>query len=425
MVAVDKQPRRRRLLATARTHQVMTCHEAIRLVFDRDSRPRSKAEVLAALDEHGLGGRWKPTTVGTVLIALCVDHTSAHHYPTYRRHAFLERVAGHRYQPWSEANDGPLPTHVQAMPPSRAHNDASRDVIPSDRIASRRFTVLATEPAVRLPTTPADPAHVEARAALIDRLVQAIHTDAYQPMYRGQPWGEVVRGWPERLRAYFWPTPSLGYTETAKAMERLFDRAGVLATRIEVGTTWSDEARAEALDLTTEMLEWGRVPQRTPVEVHAVEAVFRRAHGQRVSPTPPMNSGWTKVAALATAYLEGEQDRYPHVIWDSRVSASLITRLDRLMSEAGLGNPRDVFPGIGYVAGRGGTRKTDPLPARLHLRWPVGYGRWRTQDAGSQLVREIRDVLNGGPYSAMPLPNGGHGAWTIRGVESVLFMDGY
>ena len=403
----------------------MTCHEAIRMIFDADPRPRSKAEVLGALDEHGLGRRWKPNTVGTVLIALCVDHTSAHHYPTYRRHAFLKRGAGQRFQPWNEANDGAMPTHAQSRPPSRVRSAQPRSGMRPNRNESRRHFGIATEPATHGSTTPADPAHVEARLSLLHHLVRGIETDEYQPVHRGNPFGEAVQGWPERLRAYFWPAPSLGYTETEKAMERLFERAGVLATRVVNGTGWSDEERAEALSIATDMLEWGRVPQRSPVDARTVEAVFRRAHGQPLSPAPPMNSGWTKIAALATAYLEGEPDRYPHVIWDSRVSASLITRLDRLMGEAGLDDPRAVFPGIGYVAGRGGTRKTNPLPARLDLSWPIGYGRWRTQDAGSQLVREIRDVLNGGAYSAMPLPTGGYGAWTIRGVEGVLFMDGY
>ena len=41
------------------------------------------------------------------------------------------------------------------------------------------------------------------------------------------------------------------------------------------------------------------------------------------------------------------------------------------------------------------------------------------------MVREIRDVLNDGAHECMPLPDGGEGRWTIRGVESVLFMDGY
>lgn len=41
------------------------------------------------------------------------------------------------------------------------------------------------------------------------------------------------------------------------------------------------------------------------------------------------------------------------------------------------------------------------------------------------LVGEIRDLLNAGGYPPMPLPDGGEGLWTIHGVGSVLFMDGY
>lgn len=46
-----------------------------------------------------------------------------------------------------------------------------------------------------------------------------------------------------------------------------------------------------------------------------------------------MNSGWTKVAAMATAFLEGEPDRAPHVIWDSRVSTAIVWRLDRMLAK--------------------------------------------------------------------------------------------
>jgi hypothetical protein len=39
----------------------------------------------------------------------------------------------------------------------------------------------------------------------------------------------------------------------------------------------------------------------------------------------------------------------------------------------------------------------------------------------------MRDVLNdpSRAYPKMPLPAGADGLWTTRGVEMVLFMDGY
>jgi hypothetical protein len=135
-----------------------------------------------------------------------------------------------------------------------------------------------------------------------------------------------------------------------------------------------------------------------------------------------MNSGWTKVAALATAFLEGEPDRSPHVIWDSRVSTSIVVRLDQMLIGRPADVPRRTFPDIGVVPGQGGKRR---WPQPLHQSWARAYRSWPAQEAGSLLVREIRDQLNRGDYGWMPLPDGGEGRWTIRGVESVLFMDGY
>jgi hypothetical protein len=152
----------------------------------------------------------------------------------------------------------------------------------------------------------------------------------------------------------------------------------------------------------------------------SVESVFRKALGLPHSGQPPMNSGWTKVAAMATAFLEGHPSRVPHVIWDSRVTTSLVTRLEDLLLEDGVSDPSYLFPHIVPAPGRGGSR-----PRKTRLGWAHAYMSWPSQFAGSSLVREIRDILNRESYPAMPAPDGGTTPWTIRGVESVLFMDGY
>ena len=126
------------------------------------------------------------------------------------------------------------------------------------------------------------------------------------------------------------------------------------------------------------------------------------------------------MAALATAFLEGDGERAPDVIWDSRVMKAIVSTLDRMLEPDQGHMPARAFLRVGVVPGRGGTR-----PRRLEHTRAHAYGSWSSQEAGSALVHELRDLLNRGRYGWMPLPHGGEGRWTIRGVESVLFMDGY
>jgi len=206
-----------------------------------------------------------------------------------------------------------------------------------------------------------------------------------------------------------------------------FEEVGELSRRLVEDGAWSSEERMRAEALAWRMLQWGRTARQSVFSAAVVEVVFRRALGLPVAFDPPMSSGWTKVAALATAYLEGVPGRAPHVIWDSRVSTSLVFRLDQLLADRDGLDPKAVFPRIGVVPGRGGSRKVGGVrhPSRLRLRWSHAYGRWSGQDAGSELVRELRDEFNRGGFAPMPTSPGLNAPWTIRGVESVLFMDGY
>jgi hypothetical protein len=144
-----------------------------------------------------------------------------------------------------------------------------------------------------------------------------------------------------------------------------------------------------------------------------------------------MNSGWTKVAAFASEIAKmhefAQEGAVPMAIWDSRVATSIIHRLDSLIPDGN--NPQQLFPELGTIPGRGGSR-----PRPLQLKWPIGWGSWRTQVHGSKLIESILVILNsaserdlqlGDPYPRMPLCTGGSGLWDTRGVEMVLFMDGY
>ena len=258
------------------------------------------------------------------------------------------------------------------------------------------------------------------RKTHLEALVRRIQEEVYQPVYRRKPFGAPVTGWDARLRAYFWPTPDQGYAQTCAALEGIVSQARTLAKALSSnGNGWSAPEQAAAVALAHAIFKWGGVPQDpATVTPHSVEQVFRAAMANDGKATANMNSGWTKLAAFASDHYEEDGVRYPQVIWDSRVAAALVSRLDVQLSEGE--SPSGLFPGVGTVPGRGGTR-----PRALLRRWPSAYRSWAGQVAGSALVREVRDILNGGGYPGMPLPEGGAGPWTTRGVEMVLFMDGY
>ncbi len=147
----------------------------------------------------------------------------------------------------------------------------------------------------------------------------------------------------------------------------------------------------------------------------------------------PMSSGWTKVASFAT-----DHTTLPQTIWDSRVSTSIVHRLDAILVDAGTtpGSPapyRDVM----IVPGRGGSR---PRPTHLDWNTAYPYRHWKAHFEGSEIVRDIVKILNtpGGGYPRVPVIQDGNNGWTICGVKSpkasdwdvfsvglVLFMDGY
>ncbi len=271
---------------------------------------------------------------------------------------------------------------------------------------------------------------ITSRRAFIEALVEEIHNCHQVPMYRGRPAGSPVLGWPNRLKSYFWPTPATGYRSTVE-LTNILAEANRLASATAVGL-WNPLDQAASVDLANRIFAWGGVPQVpaivTPAVIRSVFDTAIAAETPIVGPMPPMNSGWTKVAAFASAHLEGIPNHHPQVIWDSRVATSILSRLDGLLAATGVTAIPTDFVNIGRVdIGRGGTR-----PRALTLPWPNGYRSWPAQLAASTLIAEIRDVLNENPakYGKMPAIDLSFSPeikmpWTVRGVEMVLFVDGY
>ena len=115
-------------------------------------------------------------------------------------------------------------------------------------------------------------------------------------------------------------------------------------------------------------------PAKENPSVDLISSVILSAlQWKRVNPAL-MDSGWTKLAAFSTDWLEGT-DRTPQVIYDSRVANALIRNVEKLIK----GGDNDWLLGLlptlqrhlRTVPGRGGSRGQP-----YQLRWKSGYGRW-------------------------------------------------
>lgn len=315
---------------------------------------------------------------------------------------------------WSHASDD---ERRQALAEARRllESDLESQGIPVQLLPHEGTPAVATP----VPAPASAPPSAHSRTGYLEALVRDIQAQPFQGVYRKRAFGAPVTGWDARLRAYFWPAPAQGYRETAAGMRDIAQTARALAEALAGQGTWNADEQQRAVELAHAIFTWGGVPQDPKtVTASTVEAVVRAALANDARAGAHMNSGWTKVAAFVTDHLDGHATGRPQAIWDSRVATSIVGRLDGLLP-AGT-DPATLFPGVGTVPGRGGTR-----PRALSRRWPSGYKTWAGQVAGSQAVRDIRDILNNGAYPRMPLPDGGVGPWTTRGVEMVLFMDGY
>ena len=264
----------------------------------------------------------------------------------------------------------------------------------------------------------------DADEAYIKALVRWIDEEPYQPMYQRQAIGEPVSGWDNRLLRFFWPKPRIGHTAFGFIIDSLLYRAKLLAQTVEENRAWTVEEQFLAVKIANEIFNLFGVPQRqvTPENVRKVVAA---ALAQNADAEAKMNSGWTWLACFSTAHKESEDGALAG--WNSRVSASLLSRLDFLLVEAGQPHIGAQFAALGTVPGYGGTR-----PRQLSLNWPNAYRSWPAQIAVSNLIRQIRDTLNnerkpdGLPrYRPMPRVDGSRGPWTVLGVCQVLMGDGY
>ena len=252
------------------------------------------------------------------------------------------------------------------------------------------------------------------RDEFVSALISGIEGSLFTPTYRKRVIGEGVLGWQARLDAYFWPTPAISKDSAYNQLRPLLERGRRLA---EARGKWTNHMSGEAVSWANAVLKWGGVPQKI-VTAQIVGSVIDAAMSRNPN-LAPMNSGWTKVAAFATAHLEREGGA--NAIWDSRVSWSIVRRADEILFDAGLRSIPLWLSAIGKVPGRGGTRWSH----QLKLPWPMAYRLWDSHFAATDLIHDIRDELNRSDWAKSSNRSGPAEIWTTRSVEMVLFMDGY
>lgn len=84
----------------------MTCRDAIRHAFEQERRILTTAEVTQNIYQKHPEQPWSKGTISAELIGLSVNHSSSHHYPTARKHAFLFSLGNGRYRLWNRDEDG-------------------------------------------------------------------------------------------------------------------------------------------------------------------------------------------------------------------------------------------------------------------------------------------------------------------------------
>lgn len=263
---------------------------------------------------------------------------------------------------------------------------------------------------------------------LAEKIVKHIgETQFHYCPRRGIP--SKSKSWTERLNNYRWGCGNSPFedSERLKHLENILGNASKIRLN---GRSWNADESVEIVQATHDLFKWGRVGKgrgHNPPSIKDIEAVMLTAASYKNQYQAPLDSTWTKLAAISTVWMEGG-DSIPQVIFDSRVSVALLDSIDSVcVAEPDLGLIREFLRanGLGYVTGRGGNRIARVAVLR-GAGWKSGYRKWDAQFLASKLVSEMVSTLNSqNNYGRMPTPDGVPIAWTTRGVEMVLFMDGY
>lgn len=251
-------------------------------------------------------------------------------------------------------------------------------------------------------------------------------------VWRPRPVAVSESPWSDRVLAYHWDGD--GYQELATRLTPILSDSRHLALTLNERSSWDAEEQRLAVDLTHRVFAWGRVRSRNPIEASQVQAVFASAlqgagaPAGRIAGEAPWSSGWTKVAAFATAHLDHHAHiaGYPQVIWDSRVANAVRKLVDAAEGQLLPSIMAQLKADLRQIHGRGGERKGLTLSGGWAFAHTLAQ-KWTAQRAGSNLIGQLRDALNEAPerFGRMPGSMHAEGRWTSWGVGLALFVEGY
>jgi hypothetical protein len=280
------------------------------------------------------------------------------------------------------------------------------------------------------PKLPPDPELTD----LVKALAQWIQNDPFQRTYRSgnkiQPRGTAPRGkgWDFRLNEFAYtrswvPAFPRVHETTAPVRERMhklrekYDWEQI-REKDQISKQDIEQLEADARWI----FDWSESVYRKSAE-SSTWAVFASAVAGAPLPEAPVTPPMSRVASFAS---EGLPMELP--AWDSRISTSVIHRIDRILETNDM-SPDD-FPCLIHLRllqASGGTR-----PRPMAFRWRIGFptandSAWEhylaIADFLRQLLGALNDPANGIPR--MPLLDGGTGDWDMFNLNLVLFMDGF
>ena len=249
------------------------------------------------------------------------------------------------------------------------------------------------------------------RNQAIDILVQQVNNHTFYHLSRNRRTGHHAIGWSGGLSMY--STNNQNIPDPDSHFHWLSDVVHRAMNAVE---------DADKGNVANEILQWGGMPLRIGnYNAPLLDDVINKARNWEEAINPPMNSSWTKVAAVF-GYHTG------NTIWDSRVSTAVCFRLACIFKHAGdsLNHAQNVFPEIGFIPGMSHRVKMRmPLIKEF---WPNVYTRWSGHVAGARLMQEIANKLN---LSHIDCPafnqnvqnNLGGGVWNAWKVNMVFFAD--